>query len=142
MNPKDMTDQQINLKLARMCGYEEISEQEDMWVRKQRNDYKGKGVVVLYGDHYVIRSGGECKGWSPCNDPAASLEVQAAAIKLNARMYAINLAKQLKWDDTDELSFSDTDLFTYIGVANFFSATSRQRAEAAYMTLQEVESGE
>ncbi|AIQ19551.1 hypothetical protein H70357_24680 [Paenibacillus sp. FSL H7-0357] len=71
-----------------------------------------------------------------CEDPAASLEVQTAAIKANARMYAINLAKRLKWDeDGDPLSFSDNDLFSYTGVANFFTATHRERAEAAYITL-------
>jgi hypothetical protein len=69
-----------------------------------------------------------------CNDPAASLEVQAAAIKANDRQYAINLAKRLEWDG-DDLEYSDNDVFSYTGVTVFMLASPRERAQAAYMTL-------
>jgi hypothetical protein len=135
MNPKDMTDQQLNLKLARMCGYEEISEQEDMWVRKQRNDYKGKGVVVLYGDHYVIRSGGECRDWSPCTDYNAAHEVQAVALKADWVAYFTAVQELMYGEGTD---FAEH----FYRIIDMLNARPRHLSEAAYMTLQEVSTHE
>lgn len=63
-----------------------------------------------------------------CTDPAASLEVQTAAIKANESLYLDTLnevvnkgAAVVKWG--------------YHTVATMLTATPRERAEAAYLTL-------
>lgn len=129
MTQLQMTNAELNRALAEKMGYT-VRTWED-------------GHVLLSVEGKVVVGGmmSEEKAWEDapdyCNDSAASIEVQAAAIKIDARLYAINLAKHLKWDeDGDPLSYSDDDLFSYTGVANFFTTTPRQRAEAAYMTIQ------
>lgn len=66
-----------------------------------------------------------------CTDPAASLEVQTKAIEINPREYVRNL-QELKW----ECSFSGISMKR---IADLLTATPRERAEAAYITLSQKE---
>lgn len=131
---KDKTDQQLNLVLALLCGHTEISEHEDMR-RWQRNDYEGNGVVVLYGKHYIVRANGKYGTWAPCSDPAASLEVQAKAIEVDAGGYIQNLLIVIFGELVYEREFSNR-LLDFMTAAKINNATPRERAEAAYITLQ------
>jgi hypothetical protein len=117
---QDMTDQQLNIAIEVLLGAEED---------RHRPGLVLKGGYSSYPKQYS-------------KDPAASLEVQAAAIKLAAMVYGTNLARLLEWEnDSDPLSFNETDLFSYNGVGVFLMASSRQRAEAAYMTLSQFQGG-
>ncbi|MEK5397484.1 hypothetical protein [Paenibacillus sp. FSL K6-2859] len=64
---------------------------------------------------------------SYCTDPAASLEVQAKAIEVDHEDYLLKLMDVVYGGYVAVSSERITGLFT---------ATPRQRAEAAYMTLQ------
>lgn len=70
-----------------------------------------------------------------CTDPAASLEVQAAAIAKDARWYKYRLAVVTSGFDRIKyhapLAIYGPDM-----VDLMLTATPRQRAEAAYMTLK------
>lgn len=117
--PVDMIDEKLDFALAGLLG----------WV----NWWDGVRLIWVDGDTKEFRR--KVTDWQPSSDPAASLEVQAKAIEVDAVLYGINLAKRLKWSDGDPLSHSEYDLFSYAGVAVFLQASPRQRAEAAYMTL-------
>lgn len=93
---KDMIDEKLDFALAEQLG----------WV----NAWDGIRLLWLDGKTNEFRR--KVTDWHPSTDPAASLEVQAKAIEVDAKQYAINLASRLKWDgDGDELSYSDNDLF-------------------------------
>lgn len=116
---RQMTDQQLNIAIEVLLGAEED---------RHRPGLVLKGGYSSYPKRYS-------------NDPAFSLEVQAAALATDARLYCTNLARLLKWDyDSDPLNY-DNDLFSYSGVAVFLQATNRQRAQAAYLTLAQVKEG-
>lgn len=76
------------------------------------------------------------EGWFPgceiipdyCNDPAASLEVQAAAMDKNEIGYMAHLTYRTGHDYHVGL--------THETAASMLRATPRQRAEAAYMVLK------
>ncbi|KAF6578323.1 hypothetical protein G9G54_13685 [Paenibacillus sp. EKM212P] len=105
MSVKDMTDQQLNMQLEILLGAKE--------------DRHRKGNVIK-GTYSV----------SPkdyCADPAASLEVQANAIEVDAASYVQNL-QEIKWGHM----FTETLL---VRIAELINASPRERAEAAYMTL-------
>ncbi|MHB0944600.1 hypothetical protein ACYCSU_23925 [Paenibacillus sp. ALE1] len=114
----DMIDEKLDFALAGLLG----------WV----NWWDGVRLIWVDGATKEFRR--KVTDWHPSSDPAASLEVQAAAIKANDRQYVINLAKRLEWDG-DDLEYSDNDVFSYIGVTVFMLASPRERAEAAYTTL-------
>jgi hypothetical protein len=67
-----------------------------------------------------------------CNDAAASLEVQVAAIRVNAKKYFNHLERRIH-PGLAELPESET--WFAFEVAEIVRASPRQRAEAAYMTL-------
>lgn len=131
---QQMSDAEINLELALLCGHELITEREDVVNRRQRNDYVGGGVVVLYGNHYIVRANGKYGRWDPCTDPAASLEVQAAAIKAAPWDYANNLQIVQHGDIRHDIPM--------YRLADMLTATPRQRAEAALMTLRDTKGDE
>ncbi|MEK5374235.1 hypothetical protein [Paenibacillus sp. FSL P2-0173] len=116
----DMTDQQLNRWLAEYMGYT-ISEYKDKW----------GWLMCPNGDnvHESLFPLDELWGFVPnyCNDPAASLEVQAKAIEVDAASYVQNL-QEIKWGHM----FTETLL---VRIAELINASPRQRAEAAYMTL-------
>ncbi|WP_238796286.1 hypothetical protein [Paenibacillus sp. EKM206P] len=122
----DMTDQQLNQAIGELMGYTVEKEATGGYTLKYNGEDQGKRWMrAVFAWEQVP---------DYCADPAASLEVQTAAIKANDRQYAINLAKRLEWDG-DDLEYSDNDVFSYTGVTVFMLASPRERAEAAYLTL-------
>ena len=124
---KDMTDQQLDEWLAVNCmGWREDEHPEvhgtGQWMAEYEFPvyYKPDGSFILSGD------------WTPCTDPAASLEVEAKAIEVDAEKYMRNLAI-VRWK-LDVLS--DWTYFTLDKAADLHISSPRERAEAAYITLQ------
>lgn len=126
-----MTDQQLNRALAELMGY---SVERRYWCGNPEMGH----YALLNPDGEVCASGASEHGaWNQTpnyeGDPAASLEVQAAAI-----------AKHKGWYFRHLLTLKNVDLqaspvVAYEAIA---LATCRQRAEAAYMTLKgEEENG-
>lgn len=109
----DMTDQQLNMHLEILLGAKE--------------DRHRKGNVIK-GDYST----------SPkdyCVDPAASLEVQARAIELDAEGYVLNLSNQV----AESLLRKTTSPYYGTLVSRMLNASPRERAEAAYMTLSNLD---
>ncbi|WDM22618.1 hypothetical protein [Paenibacillus polymyxa] len=102
---KDMTDQQLNLQLEILLGAKE--------------DRHRKGNVIK-GTYSVSPK-------DHCNDPAASLEVQAKALEIDTDTYIRHLGAII----CDRAA----DHYKNNSIAKLLSASPRQRAEAAYMTL-------
>ncbi|MMZ47223.1 hypothetical protein D1872_88590 [compost metagenome] len=107
----DMTDQQLNRALAELVGW---------------SNFKTDGQGNVWGTPSDDRWSNSLPRY--CNDPAASLEVQAKALEASYVKYCEELRKVTnptgKWySDAIELA------------ASLLGATARQRAEAAYMTL-------
>ncbi|MEK5469312.1 hypothetical protein MKY64_30370 [Paenibacillus sp. FSL R7-0210] len=127
-----MADSELNLALALLCGHREISDREDVENQRQRNDHAGSGVVVLYGNHYIVRANGKYGTWAPCTDPAASLEVQTAAIAKDPEKYIRNMSIVQCGPDPKVHEMVGVDLK---GAARIADAKPRERAEAAYITL-------
>ncbi|MEC0234055.1 hypothetical protein P4H71_06885 [Paenibacillus kribbensis] len=114
MSVKDMSDQQLNMHLEILLGAKE--------------DRHRKGNVIK-GDYST----------SPkdyCTDAAASLEVQTAAIRVNAKKYFNHLERRIH-PGLAELPESDT--WSAFEVAEIVRASPRQRAEAAYITLSSLD---
>ncbi|MET1174393.1 hypothetical protein [Paenibacillus amylolyticus] len=67
----------------------------------------------------------------PCYsyEPAASMEIQEKAIKINPELYVRSLGEIVSGWAAEKYKWST--------VANLLTATPRQRAEAAYITLIE-----
>ncbi|MNC13281.1 hypothetical protein D3C75_610190 [compost metagenome] len=129
---KEWTDNKLNRELTKLLGYKVI---------KVPNADKYR-MVNPHGKEFGMTWSTEGLVWNDyafpfCTDHAASLEVQTAAIKADPRKYGINLAKLLKLEE-DDLEYSENDVFSYTGVTIFLLASPRERAEAAYQTLQEV----
>lgn len=101
-----MTNQQLNMELALLMGY----------TKDKR--YPGRvtrGNTVTMPNDY-------------CNYPAASLEVEKRAIEVDYKAYLKNM-QMLRWNrSSSRLSLWDA--------ANLMLASPRERAEAAYITLQ------
>ncbi|MNM07326.1 hypothetical protein D3C81_173670 [compost metagenome] len=118
-----MTNPELNRALAELMGYTTVKDKYD--------------VITLY------KNGEKLRGWwthteenawayAPdyCTDPTASLEVQTAAIKLNAVVYVANL-QLIKFHRSNGLSSRED-------VAVLMDSSPRERAEAAYITLSQV----
>jgi hypothetical protein len=108
---KDKTDQQLNLALAELMGYT---------VDKRRPGRVLKGNMSSLPTDY-------------CNDPAASLEVQAKALDLNTAAYIHHL-------DFRVIPSGCRDKWGYDEVKALLNASPRERAEAAYITMQGAQS--
>lgn len=104
---KDMTDQQLNMALAELMGY---------------TVDKGRPGRVLKGNMSSMPT-------DYCTDPAASLEVQAKAIEVDAS----NFINRLAWIVRDRIS-GDME-WTNNDIAVLLNASPRERAKAAYITL-------
>jgi hypothetical protein len=105
-----MTDQQLNRELAELMGWINIREDGFGGFWGQPADDRWSNALPAY-----------------CTDPAASLEVQAAAMSKNCYKYVRNLNVILG----GKLLVPTIKLIT-----EMLTATPRQRAEAAYMTLK------
>lgn len=103
-----MTNQELNRKLAVLMGYTEDKRYPGRVI---------KGTAVTMPKDY-------------CNDPAASLEIQAKAIEVDASEYVnyLSMARQ-------KICYEN---YSALGVSYLLNATTRERAEAAYITLQEA----
>ncbi|WP_340011769.1 hypothetical protein MHI32_01505 [Paenibacillus sp. FSL H7-0690] len=129
---KDKTDQKLNRALAELMGWRVI----------QSHTAETGGGAPYYqlvapgfgGRHY--REPEDTWKYVPdyCTDPAASLEVQTAAIKENYIKYVSTLCDILD-GESDEMSGE----LSPEAVADMLTASPRERAEAAYITLQDVE---
>lgn len=113
---KEMTNTELNRKLALLMGWQ------------AGGDPNKKRDFVWWIDDNRFRLPEE---WSPCSDPAASLEVEQAAIKADAAGYMRNLVA-VKWGRQDSAELTELSL---VGAADLHTATPRERAEAAYQTL-------
>ncbi|OMC92951.1 hypothetical protein [Paenibacillus odorifer] len=122
---KDKTDQQLNRALAELMGYK---------VRLKGSCY---WLVNPTGEEYANPFGRNSEEivwtWVPdyCTDPAASLEVQEKALELNYKAYIDHLDEFV---NTDELTICSEP--SYRAIASLLLASPRERAEAAYVTIQ------
>jgi hypothetical protein len=111
MSVKDMTDQQLNKELS-------LIEMQQLGWKLVRDS----GPWIKPDGSY---STGRYRNY--CSNLAASLEVQAKAIEVDAASYVQNL-QEIKWGHM----FTETLL---LRIAELINASPRERAEAAYMTL-------
>ncbi|HEY2492707.1 MAG TPA: hypothetical protein VGI33_07345 [Paenibacillus sp.] len=127
-----LTDQELDEWLAVNCmGWREEEHPEvhgtGQWMAEYEFPvyFKPDGSFILSGD------------FAPCTDPAASLEVEKVAIEHNFDAYVQNLAI-VKWGEPDD-DVEDTAVWNKTmrySIAELLTASPRERAEAAYMTLQ------
>jgi hypothetical protein len=107
---------------------------------------KGEYGFLLYKDDRKLpgRFFDEDKAWKDagnyCTDHAASLEVEKAAIKVDAEGY-VRFLYVVKANAQTGVNIPPKDIahWPHLSiniVATLFLATPRERAEAAYMTLQ------
>jgi hypothetical protein len=128
---KDKTDQQLNRGLAELMGYK---------VHTYRN-----GKSVLIGPNLRIVSEKECfpaEVWADapdyCSDPAASLEVQAKAIVDNKLIYLNALLSLVSPGEDIQFGLGgsmEVVGYNIDGTSAMLTASPRERAEAAYITL-------
>jgi hypothetical protein len=120
---KDMIDEKLDFALADQLG----------WV----NAWDGVRLVWLDGKTNEFRR--KVTDWHPSTDPAASLEVEKVAIEHDFDAYVQNLAI-VKWGEPDD-DIEDTAVWNKTmrySIAELLTASPRERAEAAYITLQGV----
>lgn len=130
---KDMTDQQLKRALTELQGYSvKISSVSPRWYSMINPQGREFGVIQMSED----------LAWNEyafpyCTDPAASLEVEKVAIEHDFDAYVQNLAI-VKWGEPDE-DVEDTAVWNKTmrySIAELLTASPRERAEAAYITLQ------
>ncbi|MGE7613496.1 hypothetical protein [Paenibacillus sp. NPDC101420] len=123
---KDKTDQQLNRALAELMGWTvEIGPVTRLW--------------RLMKDGKIKATSGESEElmWSYApdysNDSAASLEVQTKAIEVDYKSYIHNLNTVIYGECEDDGEYSAVSVEV---TAAMLTASPRERAEAAYITLQ------
>lgn len=123
---KDMTNPELNRALAELMGFEVIGSERET----------GYFAVVFNGWTYGMWETTEEEAWKDapdyCSDPAASLEVQTAAIEKDYKAYIHNLNTVIYGESEDDGEYSAVSVEV---TAAMLTATSRERAEAAYITL-------
>ncbi|OMD66030.1 hypothetical protein BSK62_13260 [Paenibacillus odorifer] len=132
---KDKTDQQLNRALAELMGYTVYHYDKDVAERCyfELTAPDGYPEIVFGGERIT-----ELEAWADvpnyCNDPAASLEVQAKAIEVDGVGYIRNL-EIAKWKKImAPLARKE--------VSVLLTASPRERAEAAYISLQGAKGNE
>ncbi|MEK4355167.1 hypothetical protein MKX41_30730 [Paenibacillus sp. FSL R5-0475] len=128
MTQVQMTDQQLNRELAELMGYE-IS----VFEQKPTHPFPFNLVRGNWSARMYRKTEDEAWLDAPtyCTDPAASLEVQAKALELNYKAYIDHLDEFV---NTDELTICSEP--SYRAIASLLLASPRERAEAAYVTIQ------
>ncbi|OZQ66092.1 hypothetical protein CA600_12595 [Paenibacillus sp. VTT E-133280] len=124
-----LSNQELNRKLAELMGYTVYYYDKDV----PENCYYM--LVDPDGDYSGIERPSEGMAWLDApwyvGDPAASLEVQAKALELNYKAYIDHLDECV---NTDELTICSEP--SYRAIASLLLASPRERAEAAYVTIQ------
>ncbi|MEK8205784.1 hypothetical protein NST41_09340 [Paenibacillus sp. FSL L8-0696] len=115
---KDKTDQQLNQALAELMGWKLV--------------YRIDGNETNEGTEYWETDKGfrQVDFWEPTTCQSDSSEVQAKAIEVDAS----NFINRLAWIVRDRIS-GDME-WTNNDIAVLLNASPRERAEAAYITLQ------
>lgn len=111
---KDKTDQQLNRVLAELMGWTDFKEDGHGGMWATAPDFRWTNKMPDY-----------------CTDPAASLEVQAKAIEVDAQWY-LNALSQVVNGYIPEDTWEDD------GIIAMINSSPRERAEAAYITLSSV----
>lgn len=111
-----MTNPELNRALAELMG-NKIGRKVDYGFKPEYD----RDVIALPNDRYKFIP-------DYCTDPAASLEVQAKALKECPAEYIHELGVVM-WGRV----YGD---LPYYRIAEMLNATPRERAEAAYITLQ------
>lgn len=124
---QDKANQQLNRELAEMMGY-------------SVHTTPGGYFILLSSDGNYVSGicDEETTAWKMapdyCVDPAASLEVQAKAIEVDAERYVNKLTTIV-----GACVFWSSEGSMYpVGITWLMTATPRERAEAAYMTLTQA----
>ncbi|OMD69170.1 hypothetical protein BSK48_16980 [Paenibacillus odorifer] len=107
---QNKTNQQLNMVLAELMGWKNI---------------EGHAGDYLHDSGRWLRS--HIRDY--CTDPAASLEVEAKAIEVSADRYVSNLDALVNPEPIQE-GWGNHE------IARLLTASPRERAEAAYITLQ------
>ncbi|MEK5415223.1 hypothetical protein [Paenibacillus sp. FSL L8-0708] len=136
MTQIQLTDQQLNRALAELMGYTiyhyDYHYDKDVAERCyfELTAPDGYPEIVFGGERNT-----ELEAWADvpnyCNDPAASLEVQAKAIEVDAQGYLYNLATVVN-------GYEAADIWEDDEIISMLKASPRERAEAAYITLSQV----
>ncbi|ASA22017.1 hypothetical protein [Paenibacillus donghaensis] len=116
-----MTNPELNRALAVLMGW------------KAGGDPNKKRDFVWWIDENRFRMP---EKWDPCTDPAASLEVEKAAIAKDKTAYIKNLM-YVCWrgDYLDYYNLNDDEWVLLSAISDLLTASPRERAEAAYITL-------
>jgi hypothetical protein len=127
---KEWSNQELNRKLAELMGYR--VNQENCYFYQLVNG-AGEPVVGWYAQN-------PDDAWNMVpdyyTDPAASLEVQAAAIEKDYKAYIHNLYTVVIYGESE-----DDGEYSAVSVevaAEMLTASPRERTEAAYITMQQI----
>jgi hypothetical protein len=118
-----MTNLELNRALAELVGYT-VDTWENGYSMLKKDDVQdtewlpGINSAWMYVPQY-------------CTDPAASRLVEGTAIEINYLQY-IHVLSEIRGGLNDEIS----GYYSPETVADLLTATPRERAEAAYITLQ------
>jgi hypothetical protein len=122
-----MTNPELNRKLAVLMGY-----RVSAWDTNYFMLYQGIKEV----SPWCTENGAWTYAPNYCSDPAASLEVEKASIEKSPYLYPKILEGLIEWDDQDEIGEDYIRFNSYANISRLLISTPRQRAEAAYITLQ------
>ncbi|MNW46375.1 hypothetical protein D3C74_236670 [compost metagenome] len=114
-NPQDMTNKQLNIALEVFLGAKED---------RYRAGQVLKGTYSVPSRDYATNS-------------ADSLSIQEVAVAKNGLGYLAYLSDVIEPDDLGYQQEGELIAYTLDHTVRLLTATPRQRAEAAYMTLKE-----
>lgn len=130
MTKLQMTNAELNRALAELMGYS---------VKRSNNKFRLHLPENTSGWTYNSEESAWEDAPDYCADPAASIEVQAAAIAANKVGYLNNLLSLVSPGEDIQFGLGgsmEVVGYNIDGTSAMLVATPRQRAEAAYMTLQ------
>jgi hypothetical protein len=135
---KEWSNQELNRKLAELMGYSVT----DFSYADDHDNYDYFTVVNEDGEHFGEARVSEEDAWEEvpdyCTDPAASLEVQTAAIAKDGIQYLHNLSDIVEPDEPNYKQEDETVAYTFEHTVKLLAASPRERSEAAYMVLSQV----
>lgn len=85
-------------------------------------------TIVYHGDQCILRVDDSTDTWAPCSDPVSSQQAEKRVLQHN----------ELYFEILGEIIRSPYKAYSPAWVAALFQATLRQRAEAAWITLQYI----